>query len=268
MFSYSLRQSFSNIFDNKELILALVKRDVLIRYKGSILGGLWNIINPLLMLAIYGFVFGIVFKAKWGVDTDKNFAMILFCGLMVHTFVAEVINGCPLLIQSNANYVKKVVFPLEILPIKVVMVSLFNHIISLAILIFFIVSMGFGFAISWLYYPLLLFPLICISLGIGYIVTSMGAYVKDTAYIVGFITTILLFLSPIFYPVSAIPEKYHVFIFMNPFAYLIEQAREILIYDNMPDISGLVTYSIFSILFLLISMKFFNKLKAGFSDVI
>ncbi|EGR2082394.1 ABC transporter permease [Vibrio cholerae] len=256
------------ILQHRELLLALAKRDIIARYKGSILGMLWNFINPLLMLTIYSFVFGLVFKAKWGMDVNKNFAVILYCGLIIHSFLAEVINSCPNLMQYNANYVKKIVFPLEILPLKIVLTSIFNLTVNFLILLVFIILGSFEVSVYWLYFPLVIFPLLVLSTGIAFLISAIGAYIKDTAYIVGFITTVLLFLSPIFYPMSAIPENYHIYIYINPLAYIIEQARIVMIYEDVPDVIGIVIYTMASFFILIISINVFKKLKSGFSDVI
>ncbi|PKF77758.1 sugar ABC transporter permease [Vibrio sp. vnigr-6D03] len=255
------------MFKYRYLLLELTKRDILSRYRGSSLGFLWNFFNPLLMLVIYSFVFGVVFKAKWGVDTTQNFAVILFSGLIIHAFLAEIINISPSLISGNANYVKKVVFPLEILPLKLVLTSLFNHCISLGILFLFLIFSG-NVPVTWIYYPIILFPLVIMAVSISLLLSSISLYIKDISHLAGFLSTILLFLSPIFYPLSAIPEKYHVYILANPLAYIIEQTRSVLIFGIKPNFLGVFSYLIISFLFLYLSAFIFRRLKKGFSDVV
>ena len=260
--------TFKEIYRSRVLLFALSLRDIEARYKGSTIGVLWNVLSPLLMLVVYSFVFGIVFKAKWGVETEANFAVILFCGLIVHSFLAEVVNLSPQLMQGNANYVKKTVFPLEILPVKVVLVSLFNHIVSLLILLIFI-SFSLGeILLTWIYYPLVMGAMVLLLLALSFLISALGAYLKDLSYISGLATTLLLFLSPIFYPLSAIPEIYQPFILLNPLTFIIEQLRSVLIYGVAPDFLGLAIYYTAGLVVLYLSVALFNRVRVGFSDVL
>jgi len=264
----SLGKSF---WEHRQLIKQMAWREVVGRYKGSILGLLWSFITPILMLVVYTFIFSVVFKARWSIGTEDNkfsFALILFVGLIVHGLLAEVLVRSPNLILGNVNYVKKVVFPLEILPATCLIAALFHCTMSLAVLLvaFFIVNGYLPWTIF--YIPLILLPLAILILGLSWIIASVGVFIRDIGQAVIIITTIMLFLSTVFFPLSALPEKYHIFILLNPITFIIEQAREVLIFGNQPNWSGLCAYLIVAVLVAWIGYTWFQKIRKGFADVV
>jgi lipopolysaccharide transport system permease protein len=256
---------------NWGLIGQLVKREVVGRYKGSFMGLGWSFFNPILMLAIYTFVFSVVFKARWGIgigESKTEFAIILFAGLIVHALFAEVLNRAPALMLSNVNYVKKVVFPLEILPIVAMGFAIFHTVVSLGVLLgVFIFLNGF---LHWtvLLIPLVLLPLIFVTLGVAWLLASLGVYLRDVGQTIGIITTIMLFLAPVFYPLSAIPDKYQIYILINPLTFIIEQTRRVLLYGQLPDWQGLSIYWAISFMVGWIGYWWFQKTRKGFADVL
>lgn len=256
---------------NKNLILALVKREVLGRYRGSIMGMAWSFFNPLFMLFIYTFVFSVVFKSRWGgtaEETRGNFTIILFAGLFVHGLFAECVNRAPSLILSNVNYVKKVVFPLEILPIVAFGSALFHSLISLLVLL--LAQLILMHQIPWtaIIFPLILLPLVFATLGVAWFLASLGVYLRDIGQITGIFTTALLFLSPVFYPISALPPQYHMWLKINPLTYIIEEGRNTLIFGKVPDISQWSIIMLGSIILAYLGFAWFQKTRKGFSDVI
>jgi len=267
----SLLSLGKSLLQHRELILQMTKREVVGRYKGSVLGLLWSFVNPVLMLAVYTFVFSVVFKAKWGVGGEEGnveFAVVLFVGLIVHSLFAEVINRSPTLILSNVNYVKKVVFPLEILPVISMGAALFHGFVSLGVLLgAFLLLNGF---LHWtvLLVPLVLLPLIFVTLGFAWLLASLGVYLRDVGQTIGIITTVMLFLAPVFYPMSALPEKYHVFILVNPLTFIIEQARQVLVFGQTPNWSGLAVYTAVSLIMVWVGYWWFQKTRKGFADVL
>ena len=267
----SLLSLGKSLFQHRELILQMTKREVVGRYKGSVLGLMWSFINPVLMLAVYTFVFSVVFRAKWGVGGEEGnveFAVVLFVGLIVHSLFVEVINRAPTLILSNVNYVKKVVFPLEILPVISMGAALFHGFVSLGVLLgAFVLLNGF---LHWtvLLVPLVLLPLIFVTLGFAWLLASLGVYLRDVGQTIGIITTVMLFLAPVFYPMSALPEKYHVFILVNPLTFIIEQARQVLIFGQTPNWSGLAVYTAVSLIMVWVGYWWFQKTRKGFADVL
>jgi len=249
----------------------MANREVIARYKGSILGLLWSFVHPLLMLAVYTFIFSVVFKVKWGVeigDGKSDFALILFAGLIMHTLLSDVLNTAHGLILNNINYVKKVVFPLEILSVVNVVTALFHAVVSISILLVALMIMDGHLYWTVFLFPIVIMPLVILSLGFSWVLASLGVFVRDVGQLMGIVTTILLFLSPIFFPVSAIPEPYQIFIFLNPLTFIIEQIREVLIWGRMPNWQGLGMYTLFATLFCWIGFVWFQKTRKWFADVI
>ena len=260
-----------SIWHHRNLIMQMTWREVIGRYKGSIFGLAWSFFNPLMMLAIYTFVFAVVFKARWGIATTESktdFALILFVGLIIHALFAEVLNRAPMLILSNANYVKKVVFPLEILTVVNLGVALFHALISvIVLLVVFVLLNGLP---SWtiVFMPLTLLPLLPLTLGIGWFLASLGVYLRDIGYLIGIITTALLFLAPVFYPVRALPEAYQFALYFNPLTYPIEQTRAVMLFGELPNWTGLIVYTAISTVIALVGFWWFQKTRKGFADVV
>jgi len=223
------------------------------------------------MLVVYTFVFSEIFKSRWpGTEGDNKtqFAVILFVGMIVQGFFSEMLNKAPALILSNVNYVKKVVFPLEILPVISLTASIFHSFISLVVLLIALVI--FNGYIHWtiIFIPIIIAPLIIFTLGISWILASLGVFLRDVGQTMGIITTVLAFLSPVFYPVTAVPEKFRVFIMANPLTFIIEQSREIIIWGRIPDWIGLITYITVSLFVAWFGFVFFQKTRKGFADVL
>jgi lipopolysaccharide transport system permease protein len=269
-FSTSPKEMVSSFWRNRALIAALVQREVVGRYRGSFMGILWSFFNPVFMLIVYTFVFSVVFKARWsgGSDSKTEFALILFAGLIVFNFFAECFNRSPSLILSNANYVKKVVFPLEILPWITVGSALFHMVISLTVwLLAYLILFGAPH-LTVLLFPLIILPLLLMIMGLTWALASLGVYLRDVAQFIGILTTVLMFLSPIFYPASALPEKYQHLLMLNPLTPAIEYARDILFWGKLPDFTVLGIYLAGSALIAWLGFAWFQKTRKGFADVI
>ncbi len=262
---------FACLWRNRGLIRQMTKREVIGRYRGSILGLVWSFSNPILMLAVYTFVFSVVFKARWGIgaaESRTQFALVLFAGLIVYNLLAEAANRAPGIILANANYVKKVVFPLEILPVVVVGATLFHSLVSLVVLLAAIYLFN-GF-LPWtvLLFPLVLLPLVMVTIGLSWGLAAVGVYIRDMGQVIGIITAVLLFISPVFYPVTSLPEAYRPWLMANPLTFIIEQAREVLIWGRAPGWTGLGVYSIAALAFAWLGFAWFQKTRKGFADVI
>lgn len=267
----SLGSLVKNLVLHRQLILQMVKREIVGRYKGSFLGLIWSFIIPVLMLAVYTFVFAVVFKAKWGTggeDSKTQFAVVLFVGLIVHSLFAEVLNRAPGLILANVNYVKKVVFPLEILPVITMGASLFHSAISLGVLLTaFVLFNGYG---HWtaLFIPLVLLPLVILTLGFAWMLASLGVFLRDVGQTIGIITMVMMFLAPVFYPITALPEELRPWIMANPLTFIIEQAREVLIWGRLPNWLGLGAYLLVAMAVAWTGYAWFQKTRKGFADVL
>ncbi len=260
----------SSFWQHRGLIWQMTKRDVIGRYRGSIMGLLWSFFNPILMLAIYTFVFSVVFQARWGVGaaSKTEFAIVLFAGLIVHALFAECINRSPGVVLSNVNYVKKVVFPLEILPWVTLGSALFHAVVSVLVLIVFFAIVNMSLNWTAVLVPFVLLPLVILIMGLSWLLASLGVYVRDVGQVTGIVTTAMLFLTPIFYPLSALPEAYRPLLYLNPLTFIVEQGRGVLIWGNMPDWTGLGVYLIISILVAWLGFAWFQLTRRGFADVI
>lgn len=260
----------ASLWRNRSLIHASAKREVLGRYRGSALGLLWSFFNPLFMLAVYTFVFSEIFKARWsaGSESKIEFALVLFAGLIIYNLFAECINRAPGLILFNVNYVKKVVFPLEILPFVGLLSALYHSLISLLVwLMAYMVFFGLPHP-STLYLPLILIPYLLFIMGLGWGLASLGVYLRDVSQFIGILTTVLMFLSPIFYPAAALPEHYRHLLYLNPLTPVIEQTRDVLFWGNLPDFAGLSVYWCATALIAWIGFAWFQKTRKGFADVL
>ncbi len=248
------------------LVFQLAKRDIAGRYRGSLLGLAWSFVNPLLMLAVYTFVFGMVFR---GQGSDRTgFALSLFAGLIIFNLFSECITRSPMLIVTNPSYVKKVVFPLELLPWVSLGSALFHAAASLLVLLLFLLISGRGIHATVLLTPLIIMPLIPVILGASWILSSIGVYIRDIGNLVGMGMTVLMFLSPIFYPASALPEKVRPWLFLNPLGLIIEQTRNVLLSGVLPDWKSLVIYLAVALPFAWVGRVWFNKTRKGFADVL
>lgn len=255
---------------HRSLIHSLIKREVIGRYQGSILGLLWSFFNPVLMLAIYTFVFSVVFKARWlgGSDSKTEFALVLFAGLMLYNFFAECVTRAPALILSNVNYVKKVIFPLEVLPVVILGSAFFHLLISLLVwLVFYLVFFGIPPATFGLLF-ILLFPFMLMVLGLGWFLASLGVYLRDVAQVIGLITSALMFMSPIFYPVTALPEDFRWLLQLNPLTFVIEQARMVMIWGGGMNWTSLALYTLLASMIAWSGFAWFQKTRKGFADVL
>jgi lipopolysaccharide transport system permease protein len=269
-FFYAPSEFILSIRKNGSLINVLIKREILGRYKGSLFGVLWSFMNPLLMLLIYTFVFSIVFKARWsgGSGSTAEFALILFAGLIIFNLFAECLNRSPGLILANVNYVKKVIFPLEILPIISLGTAIFHAGVSYVV---WLITYMFFYGLphpTVLFIPFVIIPLVFFILGITWIFSSLGVYIRDLTQIIGIFTTILMFLSPIFYPISALPERFQSYAKFNPLASIIEQTRKVLFWGDAPDFFQYLSCLAISILVAILGFIFFQKTRKGFADVI
>lgn len=260
-----------SLWRNRQLIAQMTEREVVGRYKGSVMGMAWSFFNPVFMLVVYTFVFSVIFKSRWGTGGEESktqFAVVLFVGMIVHGLFAEVLNRAPSLILSNVNYVKKVVFPLEILPVIAMGATLFHSLISLGVLLAaFLLFNGY---LHWtaVFTPLVLLPLVILTLGLAWMLASLGVFLRDVGQTIGIFTTVMMFLSPVFYPVTALPEEFRPWLMANPLTFIIGQAREVLIWGRLPDWAGLGIYTLAATVVAWAGFAWFQKTRKGFADVL
>ncbi|MGY4493065.1 ABC transporter permease [Pseudomonas sp. TE3610] len=260
-----------SLWSNRNLIGQLTRREVVGRYKGSMMGLAWSFLNPLFMLVVYTFVFSVIFKARWGVGNDESktqFAVILFTGLIVHSLFAEVLNRASLTIISNANYVKKVVFPLEVLTAINMGSALFHLAASVVVLLIALVIFNNGLHWTTIFLPIVLAPLVILCMGLSWIIASLGVFVRDMNQFINIVTTVTMYLSPVFFPVTALPEQFRPFIMLSPLTFIIEQARAVTIWGQLPDWSGLMMYTLVALIIAWAGFAWFQKTRKGFADVL
>lgn len=263
-------QMIQSLLNHRQLIWQMTKRDVIGRYRGSVLGLMWSFFNPVIMLVVYTFVFSVVFKARWqtGSDSKSEYALAIFIGIIVHGLLAECINKAPGLITGNVSYVKKVVFPLDVLPWIAMGATLFHTSVSLLAwgLCFALVNHTFHWTAVFL--PLIFLPLIFYTIGLTWFLASLGVFLRDVGQVTGVITTILMFMSPIFYPITNLPKQFQVFMYANPITFILEQSRDVLMWGKLPNWEGLMISLLISILVACLGFAWFQKTRRGFADVL
>ncbi len=257
---------------NRTLLKQMVRRNVQSKYQGSALGIAWSVIHPLMMLIIYTYVFSVVFKARWGVqnasETKGAFAIILFCGMAVYSIFSEAVSLSATQITGNANYVKKVVFPLPLLPVSQVVSSFVQGLVWVVLLLLGAIFIYGNISWTMLLLPLVWLPLFLFTLGISCFVASLGVYFRDTPYVLQVILQVLFFITPIFYPISAVPEKLQILLKINPLTMMIEETRKVLLYAQVPDWKFFAVSLAVGIAVFILGFAWFNKTQKGFADVL
>jgi len=252
----------------KDLIMQIAKRNIHIKYKGSMLGVFWSFLNPLFLLAVYTFVFGFAFKTKWGENSLTSYPLILFSGLIFHFFIIELLATSSQLINGNANYVKKVVFPLEVLILSNFLAQIFNLLIGAALLILAVIITQGNIVNVVLALLIVLPPFIILTLGVSYIFGALGAFVKDIVHVVNLASTLFLFVSPILFPLSVFPDFVKWIVYFNPISIAVIEFRAIAFNIETFSLSAYVIYFAVSLLIFFGGRGMFNRLSRGFADVV
>lgn len=248
-----------------------MRRDLATKFRGSVLGSVWMLVTPILTLLVYFFVFSVVFKARWSssyVLDSKTSALILFSGLITYTFFSECFLRAPTLMRENPNFIKKVVFPLEILPVAITLSAVVNAAIGYGLLLLFnLVLIGLP-SVSSVALPVILLPMFLAVLGVSYLLASLGVYLPDIRLVVPPISMAIMYLSPIFYPLDMVPQVLRPLVSLNPFTPVLENLRHAFFFGQWPDPLGLAIQLLISIVFLGACYWFFMKSKKGFPDVL
>lgn len=255
-----------------ELTGALTRRELAGRFRGSLLGMAWLVINPLLMLLTFTFVFGVVFQARWsGADAGVSiaeFAVILFVGLTTFQVFADVANRAPLLIVGNVNYVKKIVFPLQILPVVAVGAALFQAVVGFALAVPAVWLVTGELPATALLLPVVLAPFVLMTLGVAWLLAGLGTYVRDVAQVTASFVMMLLFISGIFFPLSDLPAWVQGWVLLSPATLPVDMVREVLVFGNLPDWAAFGWYSLASVVVAGLGLGFFQMVRRGFADVL
>jgi len=261
----------NKIWRHRQLFKKLLNRDFNERYQGSYFGLLWSFFLPLLSLLVFTLFFGVIFQSRWGKGGNESiaqFAVILFVGMTIYGFVAECMSRSPSLILNRQSYVKNVVFPLELLPVVLVTSAAIN--LCIGFVVIFLMQIFFYEGIQWtsIFLPVIFCPLILLGLGISWFLSSLGVYVRDTQQIVIPLVQLLMFISPVFYPLSTLPDFLRPWLALNPLALIIEQAREVAIFGQIPAWDSYFAILAFSIVIALLGGYWFRRTRKGFADVI
>ena len=265
------RYKLKDFWHHRELIWSFTVRNVELQHKGSHLGFIWAILNPLLLLGLYVFVFGYVFGGTFDVisnETRLDYGLGVFVGLTVFHFISEIIGVSPLIIVGNPNFVKKVVFPLEILPVATVGAAASHALITLALALSMVALFGPGISASWLWLPAVLFPLILLGLGAAWFLSAIGAFFRDLGQLTQFISMALLFSSAVFYPTSKIPEPVWTFLKFNPIIHAIELSRTVAVWQLAPSSQSLIYLNCWGLGMFLFGFFTFRGLRNAFADVL
>lgn len=260
-----------NLWSHRELIYQFTKRQVLQQYKGSYLGVIWSFVTPLALLLVYTFAFSVVLKARWEGTSEEGhlvFALNLFAGLLAFNVFGTAILSAPALITSNQNYVKKVVFPLEILFVTKLGGALIDSFFGVVILLLgALVILG---QVPWtvILLPLIYLPLIFLCLGLGWFFASLGVFVRDTQNALNVITQMLFFLTPVFYPLSAILPNFRFFLYFNPLTFIVNHFRRVTLWGQMPDWFEFIIVTAGTFVICVLGYVWFMKSKKAFADVI
>ena len=254
----------------RELAFSLARRKIARRYRGSVLGIFWAALIPLIMLGIYTFIFSVVFQNKWGINSGDRFefSLFLFSGLILYSLFSDCINEAPSALVENKLFIRQLVFPTEILAWVDLLVGLFNFFINgLVLMSFYSLVIGTP-PFTLIYLPLIVLPIVFITLGGVWLVSSIGLYLRDLGHAVRLFTTAFLFLSPIFYPASAVPERFQALYAVNPLVHVLEMSKNALFYGLPPDWEILGFCLIGSWAFAWMAYIWFMKTKKGFADVV
>lgn len=252
-----------------ELLLGMIKREVLGRYRGSLFGVAWSLLSPVLMLAVYTFAFHELLGARWpGVNGRAGFAAMVFAGMVLHAPLAEVLIRSPQAISGQPNFVKKLVFPLTVLPLVTVGTAAFHSLLALSVLL--LAPLVGAPSLTWtaVFLPIILMPFLLLLAGISWGLAAVGVYIRDINQLGGLTATILLFLSPIFYPLGALPPKYASMVSLNPLTFVVEATRGLLFEGRMPDAFSWFVYTLVASVIAVLGLQLFRRLRPGFGDVL
>jgi lipopolysaccharide transport system permease protein len=256
--------------NHRAIVLQMAKRDMIERYRGSVFGFLWSLFNPILMLLVYTVVFSVVFRAKWPGSDGGNaeYAVNAFVGMIVFSLFAESLSRAPSLVLQNANLVKKVVFPLEVLPWVTLASSLFHALVNYLVLLVFVLFLKGSLAPTVVLFPLVLLPVALLALGFSWFLSSIGVFLRDMSHTVALLVSVWMFVSPIFYPLSAVPAGIRRWFELNPLAVLIEAGRSVALLGVVPELTGFLWVCALSALAAWGGLWWFMRTKHTFADVL
>jgi len=262
-------RGISDVYTYRNLLFQLIRRDISSRYQGSYLGIVWSFFLPLLTLGVYAFVFGVILTPRWpNMDDPAQFTLILFSGLVVFNFFSECVSRAPSLIVANANYVKKVVFPVEILIWVPIGTALFHLILGLLAWLLLVLALGGELYLTMFALPIAVIPLVLLTAGCCWFLAALGVFVRDIGQVIAVSVQLLLYLGPIIYPREVLPERFQWLMSINPVTVPVEQFRNILNFGVVINWFATGCYLLIALIVVWLGKGFFDKTKRGFADVI
>jgi len=253
----------------RELILSLAKRDLLTRYKGSVLGLVWAVITPVVMIAIFTFIFAGIFGARFGSTSSHwDYALYLFCGLVPWTMFQDTLQQSATSIVNHANLVKRVVFPLETLPVAQACSALGNQLFATIALLLAVIIIQHRLPLTAVWFPVVLLPQLLLTIGAAWLLASLGVFLRDIVQGISLVLMAWMYLTPIIYPESIVPERFRRFINLNPFTPLIRCYRRIFLEGQAPDWSGLGYFTLIALVVFVFGYWWFARTRKSFADVI
>lgn len=261
-----------SIIASRGLIVQMISRDISMRYKNSLLGSIWIIGQPLLQLLLYGFVFQVVLRSRWGIQTpdgrDVPFGLLLFCGILLHSLLADTLVRSPSLIVSNTSYVKRVIFPLEILPLVSAAGTAVGVIFGIGLLL--LGAIFYSVDLSWRVFliPIPLIFLFVLTVGLGWLLSAVGVFIRDLPQLTSSLATIMLFTAPICYPAEMVPPEFRWLLNINPLTVPVEAIRSLIFSKSDLDWLVLGGYAIVTIAIAIFGYMIFHRMRAGFADAL
>jgi lipopolysaccharide transport system permease protein len=260
---------FRTIFQNRRLIRSMARRDILARYRGSFGDVFWTILNPLLLMSTYFFVFGVVLRARFGADSSSTgFAIYFIAGMLPWLAFSEPVGRSPVVILEHRNFVKKLIFPLDTLPVNQVLAGLVTEAFAAGVFLAALLVLRHSIPISVVWLPVLLIPQLLFTLGVSWFLSALGAFMRDLGQIMGFVLTLWFFITPICYPESSLPSSAMVILRKNPIYVLVRGYRAVFLEGHAPELFPLVKLWIVAVIVFLAGHAWFTKLRKGFADVI
>lgn len=259
----------ATLWRHRELVIELTKREFSGRYRGSFGGVIWSFVQPLFLLTVYTIAFGVILKARWGfAGTTSEYALMLFAGLIIFNAFSECLNKSSTLVTANPNFVKKVVFPIELLPVITVATALIHAMIGTSVWF-----LGYVWLFGAPNEAAIFFPLvwICFSpflLGVSLLLSALGVIAKDVDQLTGMLGHVLLFLTPIFYSIEAAPPLLQKLFILNPLTFVVEQYRLLLFYGQIPTLKSMAAYFMLASIFFWIALVLFRRLRPAFADMV
>ncbi len=265
VFTYAPR----SLWRNRKLIRSMVRRDILARYRGSFGGAMWTFLNPLLLMATYAFVFGVVLKTRFGADTTGiGYLLYFFAGMLPWLAFSEAVGRAPYVILEHRNFVKKLVFPLEILPANLVISGVVTELFGLLIFLAGLIAARHAVPLPVLWLPVLFIPQLLLTAGLCWFLAALGIFMRDLSAIMGFVLTLWFFMTPICYDAANLPAGAMKILSLNPIFVLVHGYRAIFLENRAPDFGPVAGLWIASITIAIAGHAWFHRLRRSFADVI